>query len=55
MPPAVRGQWSPAGGNNLISIPVSDAGNWQIETGAGADTIADRGTGMDTIGAGPGN
>jgi Ca2+-binding RTX toxin-like protein len=43
------------GGDNLISIPVSDSGNWLIETGAGADTIADRGTGSDTIGAGPGN
>jgi Ca2+-binding RTX toxin-like protein len=41
-------------GNNLISIPVTDAGNWLIETGGGNDTIIARGTGVDTIGAGGG-
>jgi Ca2+-binding RTX toxin-like protein len=41
------------GGGNLISIPVSDSGNWLIQTGGGADTIIARGTGSDTINAGP--
>jgi len=42
------------GGNNLISIPQSDTGNWLIQLGSGADTVADRGTGSDTISPGPG-
>jgi Ca2+-binding RTX toxin-like protein len=41
-------------GNNLISIPVTDAGSWLIETGGGNDTITAR-AGSDTIGAGGGD
>jgi Ca2+-binding RTX toxin-like protein len=43
------------GGDNTISIPSTDTGNWLIQTGGGNDTIVDRGTGFDTISPGPGN
>lgn len=43
------------GGNNLISIPTTDAGGWLIATGNGNDTIRALGAGNDTISAGGGN
>lgn len=43
------------GGNNLISIPTTDAGGWLIATGNGNDTIRAFGPGNDTVSAGGGN
>ena len=42
-------------GGNTITVPLSDYGNWLIETGGGNDTISARGGGNDTIGAGRGH
>ena len=42
------------GGDNLISIPNSDAGAWLIATGKGNDSIRAAGGGNDTIDAGGG-
>jgi Ca2+-binding RTX toxin-like protein len=43
------------GGNNMISIPQTDAGGWLIATGNGNDTIRALGAGNDTISPGGGN
>jgi Ca2+-binding RTX toxin-like protein len=49
------GQIVTGGGNNLISIGVTDAGNWLIQMGNGNDTIVARGSGVDTIATGTGH
>src|SRR5271165_2645739 len=43
------------GGNNFISIPTTDAGNWLIAAGNGNDTIQAFGPGNDIISPGGGN
>jgi Ca2+-binding RTX toxin-like protein len=42
-------------GNELVSIPVTDAGAWNIVTGNGVDSIRALGAGNDSITAGLGN
>ncbi len=42
-------------GNNQIVVPVTDVGNWLIDTGAGNDTIRALGGGNDSIDAGTGH
>jgi Ca2+-binding RTX toxin-like protein len=42
-------------GIDIVRIPKSDTGNWNIYTGNGNDTIVDQGTGHDTIIAGSGD
>ena len=43
------------GGNNVISIPQGDKGDWSINTGNGNDNVLASGGGDDTISAGGGH
>ena len=49
------GSVAAGGGDNMISIPSTDPGNWLVVTGNGNDTIRALGGGNDTISPGGGS